>query len=52
VVYVSSTRDNGARRGRTSLSLAREEAILKDTAAAAARYNVEVSSAAASRKPS
>jgi len=45
VVYVSTTRDEGARRGRASLSLAREEAILKDTAAAAARYNVEVSTA-------
>jgi Kef-type K+ transport system membrane component KefB/nucleotide-binding universal stress UspA family protein len=45
VVYVSTTRDKGARRGRVSLSLAREEAILKDTAAAAARYHVEVSTA-------
>jgi nucleotide-binding universal stress UspA family protein len=43
VVYVSTTRDKGARRGRASLSLGREEAILKDTAATAARYNVEVS---------
>jgi nucleotide-binding universal stress UspA family protein len=45
VVYVSTTRDSGARRGSASLSLATEEAILKDTAAAAARYNVEVSTA-------
>jgi len=45
VVYVSTTRDKGARRGRASLSLAREEAILKDTATAAARYNVDVSTA-------
>jgi nucleotide-binding universal stress UspA family protein len=43
VVYVSTTRDRGAQRGRTSLSLGREEAVLKDTAAAAARYKVEVS---------
>jgi Kef-type K+ transport system membrane component KefB/nucleotide-binding universal stress UspA family protein len=45
VVYVSTTRDKGARRGRASISLAPEEAILKDTAAAAARYNVEVTTA-------
>ena len=44
VVYVSTTRDKGSRRGRTSISLSREEAILKDTAAAAERYNVDVSS--------
>ena len=43
VVYVSTTRDKGSRRGRTSFSLSREEAILKDTAAAAERYNVDVS---------
>jgi Kef-type K+ transport system membrane component KefB/nucleotide-binding universal stress UspA family protein len=43
VVYVSTTRDKGSRRGRTSISLGREEAILKDTAEAAARYNVDVS---------
>ena len=43
VVYVSTTRDKGSRRGRTSISLGREEAILKDTAKAAARYNVDVS---------
>jgi nucleotide-binding universal stress UspA family protein len=42
VVYVSTTRDKGARRGSTSISLGREEAILKDTAAAAARYDVDV----------
>jgi Kef-type K+ transport system membrane component KefB/nucleotide-binding universal stress UspA family protein len=45
VVYVSTTRDSGARRGSASLSLAKEEAILKDTAAAAARYTVEVTTA-------
>ena len=45
VVYVSTTRDSGANRGSTSISLAREEAILKDTAAAAARYNVDVTTA-------
>ena len=43
VVYVSTTRDKGAQRGRASLSLVREEAVLKDTTAAAARYNVDVS---------
>lgn len=42
VVYVSTTRDRGSRRGRTSISLGREEAILKDTAVAAARYNIDV----------
>jgi Kef-type K+ transport system membrane component KefB/nucleotide-binding universal stress UspA family protein len=42
VIYVSTTRDKGARRGSASISLGREEAILKDTAAAAARYNVDV----------
>jgi K+:H+ antiporter len=42
VVYVSTTRDRGARRNGASMTLAREEAILKDTAAAAARYDVEV----------
>jgi Kef-type K+ transport system membrane component KefB/nucleotide-binding universal stress UspA family protein len=41
VVYVSTTRDKGARRG-ASMSLAREEAILKDVAATAARYDVNV----------
>jgi nucleotide-binding universal stress UspA family protein len=45
VVYVSTTRDKGARRRRVSFSLAPEEAILKDTAAAAARYDVEVKTA-------
>ncbi|GIQ75118.1 Na+/H+ antiporter [Bradyrhizobium sp. RD5-C2] len=45
VVYVSTTRDSGAKRSNTRLSLAREEAILKDIAAAAARYNVTVSTA-------
>ena len=45
VVYVSTTRDQGARRGRASISLAPEEAILKDTAAAAARYDVDVRTA-------
>src|SRR5215471_1724740 len=43
VVYVTTTRDRGVRRGSASISLGREEAILKDTAAAAARYNVDVS---------
>jgi len=42
VVYVSTTRDKSARRNAASVTLAREEAILKDTAAAAARYDVDV----------
>ncbi|WP_433995843.1 cation:proton antiporter domain-containing protein [Bradyrhizobium genosp. L] len=42
VVYVSTTRDKGARRSSPSMSLAREEAILKDIAATAARYDVNV----------
>lgn len=42
VVYVSTTRDKGARRSSPSVSLAREEAILKDIAVAAARYEVTV----------
>ena len=45
MVYVSTTRDRGARRGSASLSLAREEAILKDIAAVGARYNVDVNTA-------
>ncbi len=42
VIYVTTTRDKGARRNGASVSLAREEAILKDTAALAARYDVDV----------
>jgi Kef-type K+ transport system membrane component KefB/nucleotide-binding universal stress UspA family protein len=42
LVYVSTTRDKGARRGNASVSLLNEEAILKDTAALAARYDVDV----------
>jgi Kef-type K+ transport system membrane component KefB/nucleotide-binding universal stress UspA family protein len=45
VVYVSTTRDRGARRGRASVSLGREEAILKDTTCAAERYHVNVRTA-------
>jgi len=45
VVYGSTTRDVGSRRGRTSISLAREEAMLEDAAATAApRCNVDVRS--------
>jgi nucleotide-binding universal stress UspA family protein len=40
VVYVSTTRDN--RRDGPSMSRGREEAILKDIGALAARYGVEV----------
>jgi Kef-type K+ transport system membrane component KefB/nucleotide-binding universal stress UspA family protein len=42
LVYVSTTRDKGVRRGHASVSLLNEEAILKDTAALAARYDVDV----------
>ncbi|MHC2334009.1 nucleotide-binding universal stress UspA family protein [Bradyrhizobium sp. USDA 4454] len=42
VVYVSTTRDRGARRTSPSMSLAPEEAILKDIAATAARYDINV----------
>ncbi len=42
VIYVSTTRDKGVRRSGASMSLAPEEAILKDTAALAARYDVDV----------
>ncbi len=41
VLYVSTTRDKGVRRDGGSVSLAREEAILKDTGALAARYDVD-----------
>jgi Kef-type K+ transport system membrane component KefB/nucleotide-binding universal stress UspA family protein len=41
LIYVSTTRDRGTRGG--SLSWMQEEAILKETAAVAARYDVEVS---------
>ncbi|WP_311966865.1 hypothetical protein [Bradyrhizobium australiense] len=43
VVYVSTTREKGARRKRASMSLANEESILKEAAAAASRYDVDVS---------
>jgi Kef-type K+ transport system membrane component KefB/nucleotide-binding universal stress UspA family protein len=42
VVYVSTTRDKGARRHSASMSLASEEGILKDAVAAAALYDVDV----------
>jgi nucleotide-binding universal stress UspA family protein len=42
LVYVSTTRDKGVRRNSASMSLLNEEAILKDTAALAARYEVDV----------
>jgi nucleotide-binding universal stress UspA family protein len=41
VVYVSTTRDKGARRNGASMSLSKEEAILKDTGALATRYDVD-----------
>lgn len=44
VVYVSTTRDK-ARHGRVSFTRAPEEAVLKDTATAAARYDVNVTTA-------
>jgi nucleotide-binding universal stress UspA family protein len=42
LVYVSTTRDKGARRSKASISYLNEEAILKDAAALAARYEVDV----------
>jgi Kef-type K+ transport system membrane component KefB/nucleotide-binding universal stress UspA family protein len=42
VVYVSTTTDKGARQRGASMSLASEEGILKDAAAAAACYDVDV----------
>ncbi len=42
LVYVSTTRDKGVRRDSTRMSLVDKEAILKDTAALAARYEVDV----------
>jgi len=41
-IYVSTTRDKGARRNGTSMSLRQEEAILKDIGSLAARYDVDV----------
>jgi K+:H+ antiporter len=43
-VYVSTTRDKGVRRNGASMSLLGAEAILKDTAALAARYDVDITS--------
>jgi Kef-type K+ transport system membrane component KefB/nucleotide-binding universal stress UspA family protein len=42
LVYVSTTRDGGARRDSASTSLVAKETILKDIATLAARYEVEV----------
>jgi K+:H+ antiporter len=42
LVYVSTTRDKGVHRGNASVWLLSEEAILKDTATLAARYDVNV----------
>src|SRR5690606_39138074 len=42
VIYVTTTRDKGRRRRNVSVSLFEEEAILKETIALAARYDVEV----------
>jgi Kef-type K+ transport system membrane component KefB/nucleotide-binding universal stress UspA family protein len=41
IIYVSTTRDKGARRGRGGISLVQEEAILKDIGSLAARYDVQ-----------
>ncbi len=41
VIYVATTRDKGARRAATR-SLVREEGVLKDTGALAARYDVDI----------
>jgi Kef-type K+ transport system membrane component KefB/nucleotide-binding universal stress UspA family protein len=45
VIYVSTTRDKGVRRNGASMSMLKEEAILKDTGALAARYDVDVTTA-------
>jgi nucleotide-binding universal stress UspA family protein len=45
VVYVSTTRDNGVRRAAARISTLKEEAILKDISALAARYDVDVTTA-------
>jgi Kef-type K+ transport system membrane component KefB/nucleotide-binding universal stress UspA family protein len=45
VMYVSTTRDKGVRRAGASMSHLHEEAILKDTVALAARYDVNVTTA-------
>jgi Kef-type K+ transport system membrane component KefB/nucleotide-binding universal stress UspA family protein len=45
VIYVSTTRDKGVRRNAASVSMLREEAILKDISAIAARYDVDVTTA-------
>jgi Kef-type K+ transport system membrane component KefB/nucleotide-binding universal stress UspA family protein len=42
LMYVSTTRDQGVRRHNATASLVDKEAILKDTAALAARYEVDV----------
>lgn len=42
VMYVSTTRDKGTRRRGASISLFREEEILKDIEVMAARYNVDI----------
>jgi Kef-type K+ transport system membrane component KefB/nucleotide-binding universal stress UspA family protein len=45
VVYVSTTRDKGVRRNGARTSMLKEEAILKDISALAARYDVDVATA-------
>ena len=42
VIYVTTTRDKGVRRKAVTVPLIREEAILKDIGAHAARYDVDV----------
>jgi Kef-type K+ transport system membrane component KefB/nucleotide-binding universal stress UspA family protein len=42
VIYVTTTRDKGVRRNVASMSMLKEEAILKDIGALAARYDVDV----------
>jgi len=42
VIYVTTTRDKGARRRHLGTSLFQEESILKETIALAARYDVDV----------
>jgi Kef-type K+ transport system membrane component KefB/nucleotide-binding universal stress UspA family protein len=45
LIYVSTTRDKGVRRGGSSVSLLQEEAVLKDATTLAARYDVNVTTA-------
>ena len=41
-IYVTTTRDKGVRRNRGTVSLFKEEGVLKDTSTLAARYGVDI----------